>query len=197
MRRHQRRERGRVAVGRVVGQPGRLDADHLLLALVEQKDGVVPPLLDRIGVDPAELAQALRAGLAGKPKVHGDAAQLTMAPRLSKVLNRAEQEADGLKDEFTSTEHLFLAMLEAEGDVRDILRKRGVTREAVMEGLRMVRGNAKDKYQVYAKLVNEQYAAWSDQVTEPVLGPPVYTWVGVRYTYTLPIMVKNQASSIP
>ncbi|MBE3065764.1 MAG: type VI secretion system ATPase TssH, partial [Spirochaetes bacterium] len=66
-----------------------IDADHLLLALVEQKDGVVPPLLDRIGADAGELASSVRQGLAAKPKVHGDAAQLTMAPRLSKVLNRA------------------------------------------------------------------------------------------------------------
>jgi ATP-dependent Clp protease ATP-binding subunit ClpB len=118
-----------------------VDADHLLLALVEQKDGVIPPLLDRLGVDGGELAQALRRELEAKPKVHGEAAQLTMAPRLSKVLNRAEQEASGLKDEFTSTEHLFLAMLDAEGNVRELLSPRGVTRDSVMEALRQVRGN--------------------------------------------------------
>ena len=58
-----------------------------------------------------------------------------MSPRLSKVLNKAEQEADGLKDEFTSTEHLLLAMLETEGEARDLLRGRGVTREATLEAL--------------------------------------------------------------
>ena len=92
-----------------------IDVEHLLLALVEQKDGVVPPLLDRIGADPGELAAALRQSLGQKPTVHGDAAQLSMAPRLAKVLNKAEQEADGLKDEFTSTEHLLLAAMDTEG----------------------------------------------------------------------------------
>jgi ATP-dependent Clp protease ATP-binding subunit ClpB len=82
-----------------------LEQEHLLLALVEQKDGVVPPLLERIGADPAEVSTVLRRILAGRPTVHGDAAQLSMSPRLAKALNRAEQEADGLKDEFTSTEH--------------------------------------------------------------------------------------------
>ena len=83
-----------------------LEVEHLLLALLEQKDGVIRPLLERIGADPGETTTAVRRALSQKPKVHGDAAQQTMSPRLSKVLNKAEQEADGLKDEFTSTEHL-------------------------------------------------------------------------------------------
>src|SRR5689334_6011474 len=90
-----------------------LEPEHLLLALVEQKDGVIPPLLDRIGVDGGEITTALRQSLGRKPKVTGEGAQLTMSPQLAKVLNRAEQEADSLKDEFTSTEHLLLAMLES------------------------------------------------------------------------------------
>jgi ATP-dependent Clp protease ATP-binding subunit ClpB len=154
-----------------------IDADHLLLALVEQKDGVVPPLLDRIGVDGGELAAAVRQGLAAKPKVHGDAAQLTMAPRLSKALNRAEQEADGLKDEFTSTEHLLLALLDAEGDVRELLRKRGVTRDAVMEALRMVRGNQRvtdqnpeARYQALEKYCRDLTDLARKEKLDPVIG---------------------------
>ncbi len=79
--------------------------------------------------------------LEGLPKVHGEAAQVAMSPRLAKVLNRAEQEAEGLKDEFTSTEHLLLAMLGGDGEVRELLKQRGVTREAVLEALRSIRGN--------------------------------------------------------
>src|SRR5208337_554958 len=93
-----------------------MDTDHLLLALLEQKDGVIPPLLERIGVDAGELSGALRQSLSNKPKVYGDAAHQTMTPQLSRVLNKAEQEAGGLKDEFTSTEHLLLALLESGGD---------------------------------------------------------------------------------
>jgi ATP-dependent Clp protease ATP-binding subunit ClpB len=156
---------------------GSIDADHLLLALVEQKDGVVPPLLDRIGVDTAELAQALRTEMAGKPTVHGEAAQLTMAPRLARVLNRAEQEADGLKDEFTSTEHLLLAMLEADGNVREMLRTRGLTRESVMEGLRLVRGNQRvtdqnpeARYQSLEKYTRDLTDLARKEKLDPVIG---------------------------
>ena len=73
----------------------------------------------------------MRTSLAGKPKVHGDAAELTVTPRLTRVLNKAEQEAAALKDEYTSTEHLLLAMLDGEGgEARDLLRQRGVTRDS-------------------------------------------------------------------
>src|SRR5271157_5925412 len=89
-----------------------MDTDHLLLALLEQKDGVVPPLLERIGADAGECGNAVRQALSRRPTVHGDAAQQTMSPQLSKVLNKAEQEAGGLKDEYTSTEHLLLSILE-------------------------------------------------------------------------------------
>ena len=117
-----------------------LDSDHLLLALLEQKDGVVPPLLERIGVDAGELSAAVRQALSNKPKVSGDA-QLTMTPLLSRTLNKAEQEADGLKDEFTSTEHLLLAILESGGGAGELLKSRGVTRDRILEALKAVRGN--------------------------------------------------------
>ena len=95
-----------------------LDTEHLLLALLEQKDGVVPPLLERIGVDAGELSAAVRQALSRRPKVTGDT-QPSMTPQLSRMLNKAEQEADALKDEFTSTEHLLLAILEPEGEAGD------------------------------------------------------------------------------
>ncbi len=97
-----------------------LEPEHMLLALLDQKDGIVPPLLDRIGADPGELSSAVKQSLARKPKVTGDA-QLTMSPQLSRVLNKAEQEADALKDEYTSTEHVLLAMADGGGEVKDLL----------------------------------------------------------------------------
>ncbi len=104
-------------------------------------------------------------------------AQLTMAPRLSKVLNRAEQEADGLKDEFTSTEHLLLAMLDAEGNIRELLTKRGVTRDAVMEALRMVRGNQRvtdqnpeARYQSLEKYTRDLTDLARKEKLDPVIG---------------------------
>ena len=155
-----------------------LDVDHLLLALVEQKDGVVPPLLERIGVDAGEVAGAVRSRLEGKPKVHGDAAELTMAPRLSRVLNKAEQEAAGLKDEFTSTEHLLLAMLDGEGgEARDLLKQRGVTRESAMEALKSVRGNQRvtdqnpeARYQALEKYCRDLTELARKEKLDPVIG---------------------------
>jgi len=118
-----------------------IDVAHLLAALLEQREGVIVPLLERVGADAGELTGAVDRLLAGQPKVHGDAAQVAMSPQVAKVLNRAEQEAAGLKDEYTSTEHLLLAMLGGDGDVAALLKQRGVTREAVLEALRSIRGN--------------------------------------------------------
>jgi ATP-dependent Clp protease ATP-binding subunit ClpB len=154
-----------------------LDVEHMLLALVEQKDGVVPPLLERIGIDPAELSNGIRQSLTQKPKVYGDAAQLTMAPQLSKVLNKAEQEADGLKDDFTSTEHLLLAMLETESDAQEILKARGVTREGVLEALRSIRGNQRvtdqspeARYQSLEKYTRDLTELARKEKLDPVIG---------------------------
>jgi ATP-dependent Clp protease ATP-binding subunit ClpB len=118
-----------------------IDVVHLFAALLEQQDGIVGPLLARVGADPGELSSAVSKVLDGLPKVHGEAAMVAMSPQLARVLNRAEQEAGGLKDEFTSTEHLLLAMLGGDGDVAALLKQRGVTREGVLEALRSVRGN--------------------------------------------------------
>ncbi|MGD0726042.1 MAG: ATP-dependent chaperone ClpB [Spirochaetia bacterium] len=154
-----------------------LDVEHLLLALLEQKDGVILPLLDRIGADAGEIAGAVKEALGRKPKVHGDAAQLSMSPQLSKVLNKAEQEADGLKDEFTSTEHLLLAMLETEGSAREILRSRGVTRDATLEALRSVRGNQRvtdqnpeARYQSLEKYCRDLTDLARKEKLDPVIG---------------------------
>jgi ATP-dependent Clp protease ATP-binding subunit ClpB len=154
-----------------------VDVEHLFLALVEQKDGVVRPLLDRIGADGASQEQAVRRLLASRPIVEGDAAHVTLSPQLAKVLNRAEQEADGLKDEYTSTEHLFLAILESEGPVKDLLRKRGVTREAVLEALRSIRGtqrvtdqNPEARYQALERYCRDLTDLARKEKLDPVIG---------------------------
>ncbi len=124
------------------GNHASIDVEHLLSALLEQPDGIVVPLLDRIGADPRELATAVQKALDGKPKVFGESAQVSMSPQLARTLNKAEQEAESLKDEYTSTEHLLLAMLDGDGgEVRELLRRRGVTREAALEALKTIRGN--------------------------------------------------------
>ncbi len=100
-----------------------------------------------------------------------------MSPQLSRVLNKAEQEADGLKDEFTSTEHLLLAMLETESGAREILRSRGVTRDATLEALKSVRGNQRvtdqnpeARYQSLEKYCRDLTDLARKEKLDPVIG---------------------------
>src|SRR5262245_10321483 len=81
-----------------------LDAEHLGWALVTQDDGVVPPLLKKIGVDVGRLRQDLEQALDRAPRVTGGGAQLFAAPRLQETVTKAEQEAERLKDDYASTE---------------------------------------------------------------------------------------------
>src|SRR5215213_8357622 len=87
--------------------------EHLLVTLVEQRDGIVPAIIQKAGGDPSAVAAAVRADIARLPRVHGGS-QVTLSPRLRQVTDAAEQEAERLKDEYVSTEHLFLAIA-AEG----------------------------------------------------------------------------------
>ncbi len=154
-----------------------LDVEHLLAALLEQRDGVIVPLLERLGADPGELSGAVDRALQGLPKVHGESATVAMSPRVAKVLNRAEQEATGLKDEYTSTEHLLLAMLGGDGEARDLLKQRGITREAILEALRSIRGtqrvtdqNPEAKYQSLERYCRDLTELARRGKLDPVIG---------------------------
>ncbi|MFW5994615.1 MAG: Clp protease N-terminal domain-containing protein, partial [Spirochaetia bacterium] len=154
-----------------------LDADHLLLALVRQDGGVIPPLLDRIGVDRNALDADVVEMLEGKPKVHGEGTQLQLASSMTGIFNRAEKEAGDLKDEYTSTEHLFIAILESGHAVADRMKRLGVTRDAVMNALKSVRGNQRvtdqdpeSKYQVLEKYTKDLTSLARREKLDPVIG---------------------------
>jgi ATP-dependent Clp protease ATP-binding subunit ClpB len=85
-----------------------VDNEHLFLALLRQEEGVVSPLLKKIGLDPSALEISLEKDIAGLPKVSGDT-QIYVTPRLSKTLDAAHREMHRMKDEYVSTEHLLLA----------------------------------------------------------------------------------------
>jgi ATP-dependent Clp protease ATP-binding subunit ClpB len=122
------------------GNPEVLPA-HLLAALLEDREGVVLPVLQGAGVRVQELLAGVNAAIAKLPKVSGGT-QPGMSGALTKVLERAAKEADSFKDEYISTEHLLLALTEAKGDpVRDALAAMGATHEAVLKALSAVRGN--------------------------------------------------------
>src|SRR5512133_2872038 len=86
-----------------------VEPEHLLTTLIEQRDGIVPEVLRKLNADPSEVAVAVRALLARFPQAYGG--QTLPSPRLTKtVLDRARAEAERLKDEFISTEHLFIGI---------------------------------------------------------------------------------------
>ena len=114
--------------------------EHLLLALLNQKDGTVPPLVERIGVQPETLAQGARELLDSFPTVKGNV-QMTLSSEAQKALAKAESEMSFLKDQYLSTEHLFLAMTKSDGRVGDLLKKYGCTHDAALSALKAVRGN--------------------------------------------------------
>ena len=117
-----------------------IDVEHLVLALLEQTDGIATPLLEQAGISAPAISAASEQVLAKLPQVQGGGAapgQLHLTSRLANVLSRAEQEMAGLKDEYVSVEHLLLAMTEEGG----IFRKLGLTRARLLSSLKQVRGN--------------------------------------------------------
>src|SRR6059058_6301984 len=118
-----------------------IDVEHLLLALLEQPDGLAPNLLEAAGIAPRAVEEAVERELARRPQVSGPAAgpsQTFITQRLSQLLTKAEDEMKALKDEFLSVEHVLLAVVD---DPAGVLRGVGLTRERLMGALQQVRGN--------------------------------------------------------
>jgi ATP-dependent Clp protease ATP-binding subunit ClpB len=118
------------------------EPEHLLVTLVEQRDGVVPAVLQKLNADPAAVARSVREHLAKQPKAYGGA-EPHISPRLRVVLEAAQTEARTMQDEYVSTEHLLLGVLSDPGKspAADALKTRGVTRESVLGALTAIRGN--------------------------------------------------------
>src|SRR6266545_1307276 len=123
-----------------------VDGEHLLLALLDQRDGIVPRLLVQAGADPDALRTDLEVELSRRPKVTGPAAgpgQVMITQRLARTLDAAEREAGRLKDEYVSVEHLLLALAD-EGPstaAGRLLGDHGLTRESILAPLTQLRGN--------------------------------------------------------
>src|SRR6185295_14797147 len=119
-----------------------LEPEHLLLALVEQREGVIPELLRKMGVDPAQIARAARDQIGKLPSAYGGA-EPTLSPRLNKLTTAAEDEASRMKDEYVSTEHLFLVIADEGGrsPAAQLLKQNNVTRNTILQALTSVRGS--------------------------------------------------------
>jgi len=121
-----------------------LSTDHLLLALLHQDEGVVVPILQKLGVDPAALAQEVEADLDKRPKVTGASADAVLSPDLNRVFDRSFDLAKEFGDEYVSTEHFLLALAEpAAGATAKRLSGRGATKDALLKALKEVRGSTR------------------------------------------------------
>ncbi|CAL9674106.1 Chaperone protein ClpB [Streptomyces sp. enrichment culture] len=123
-----------------------VDGEHLLLALLDQEDGLIPRLLQQAGKEPEELRAAVGEELSRRPKVTGPGAapgQVFVTQRLSRLLDAAEREAKRLKDEYVSVEHLLLALAEEGSSTAAgrLLKEHGITRDSFLSALTQIRGN--------------------------------------------------------
>ena len=155
-----------------------IEPEHLLAALIEQEEGVIPSILKKMGVDDRAILSKLDGMLASKPKVYGQANLASyLSPILNLVIEKAFKEADLLKDEFVSTEHLFLAMTEVDSPVRQLLNGFGVDRENIYKTMTEIRGsqritdqNPEDKYQALAKYGRDLTELARRGKLDPVIG---------------------------
>ena len=116
--------------------------EHVLAALLDQADGIVPSIIRKIGADPGPIAAELGAALEKQPKVTSGLTELYLSPELREALDKAWKEAQSLKDEFVSTEHVVLGILgQGRTDAARILGAHGVNRDSVLKALVTIRGN--------------------------------------------------------
>lgn len=154
-----------------------IESEHLLLALLSQADGVVPPLLERAGAKADSLAEECRSLLSALPKVYGDAAQVRFSAAVSKALAKAETEAEALKDAYISAEHILLALAGGEGAASALLKKHGAGRQALLSALKAVRGSTRvtdrtpeEKYRSLEKYCRDLTALARQEKIDPVIG---------------------------
>ena len=151
--------------------------EHFLLALLGQSEGVTRPLLEKMGVPVDQLESRLRTDLDSRPKIHGGAADLRVSNDLRAVLDAAEKQMAGLKDEYTSAEHYLLALSEANVPAARLLKQSGVTHDKLMQSLQQVRGsqrvtdqNPEGKYQTLEKYGRDLTALARRGKIDPVIG---------------------------
>jgi ATP-dependent Clp protease ATP-binding subunit ClpB len=154
-----------------------IEPEHLFRALLEQEGGLVAPILQKIGANTASIRDSVEAALNKLPKVSGDT-QVYVSPALNRVLDAAQKEADVLKDEYVSTEHLLLGFFADKGnEVARILAANGVTRDSVLHALNDIRGGERvidqspeEKYQALAKYARDLTDLARQGKLDPVIG---------------------------
>ncbi len=157
------------------GNP-QLEPLHLLAALIGEQDGVVRPLLERIGVNRSQLQQIVSAELGHLPKSSGGA-QPQLSNELNKVFEAAQSEAGAMQDEFVSTEHLLLALTKVKTKAQDVLKLNALGEQQILSALREIRGssrvtdqNPEDKFQALEKYGIDLVARAEQGKLDPVIG---------------------------
>src|ERR1017187_3508592 len=151
---------------------------HLLAALLEDKEGIVPPVLEKIGIGPQAVLAEVYKGIEKLPKVSGSAAQATLSNEVNKLLEQAFKEASNFKDEYVSTEHLLLAITHLKRDIaQQVLAAHGATYDAILKALTVVRGSQKDtdqnpeaKFQALDKYARDLTEQARRGKLDPVIG---------------------------
>jgi len=154
-----------------------VEPEHMLLALLTQKDGVVPPLLGKLGARPEALAQQVEVAVAKIPQVRGGSGPY-VSDRLRAAIERAERQAQQMKDEYTSTEHLLMGIAEdGQSAAARALTAGGVTLDAIRRALVEIRGtqrvtdpNPEDKYQALQRYSRDLTEAARKGKLDPVIG---------------------------
>src|SRR3954463_6481344 len=152
--------------------------EHLLLALLEQPESVVLPVLRKLGAQPDTIRRELNAALDKLPKITAGAREPTTSRELMDVLRVAEREAGKLHDEYISTEHILLALASSQGgEVAKSLNRNGATHKSLQEAIEAVRGphrvtdqSPEDKYQALQKFGRDLTQAAGDGKLDPVIG---------------------------
>ena len=149
---------------------------HVLMALLQQQDGIVPPLVERIGVSCSDLQNSINQLIQSLPKVQGSA-QVYFSSNMQKVLAKAEKEMSNLKDQYLSTEHLLLAISECDDKATEILKSKGINHKSIIEALKSVRGNQtvdsndpESKTRTLEKYTKDLTALARQDKIDPVIG---------------------------
>ncbi len=158
-----------------------IDTEHILMALIEQPDGVIPQILEKLNISAAALTERLDSTLRASPKANifgGGAGQIFITPRVKRIIDLANEEANRLKDEYISTEHIFLAILtERNTPAARILESAGLTRDRVYDAIQEQRGGqrvtdpqAEARYQTLEKYSRDMTQMAREGKLDPVIG---------------------------
>jgi ATP-dependent Clp protease ATP-binding subunit ClpB len=155
-----------------------IEPEHMVRAMLQLRDGIIPPLLGKLGINQGQLENEMEAALERLPQVSGaGAGQTYLSPKAKAVLDQAFKEAEQMKDKFVGLEHMLMAIVDEGGEGSEILVRNGASREAILRVLADIRGghqitdqNPEDKFQALERFSQDLTAMASKENLDPVIG---------------------------